>query len=226
MSDEEKTLTDLHVVLNRIYDVMINHPSKYTRTKGIVGEARALLPDSMPKALKKCNKAYKEALSESFVAMRFLEVFGEDTDDLYKNKKAAKLLSKYDEQLEKGEYDDCLKTIDDIAAACDWKKVPQFITVTPVDYTVSEDDPRVSFSVCNMSDCNISIENLTVQPSYVEVDEEPDRTMLMGSSTSFDLRINCPEGRYPVSYTLTYMSNLHRYVKQGTVSITVVEEDD
>ena len=76
------------------------------------------------------------------------------------------------------------------------------------------------------ADCDVVVEMLTVQPSYVRIEEEPDRSVLVGSSTSFDLSVRCPGGRYPVSYTLTFMSNLRRYVKKGTVTITVLEDPD
>lgn len=227
MSDSDtQLLLEINAVVNRTYEVMINHPSPYKRTKELMGEARTLLAGSKAKALKKAGKAYREALGESLVVMRLNEVLGEEHKFVYDEPKTSKLMDKYLEQLANGDYDDAVKTVDKLGELAGKKKIPTFLSVAAVDYKVPEDNPIVSFSVCNLSDKNIVLEMVSIQPAYAHVTEYASSALCVGSSAYFDVKLECPAGTYPISYTLTYTVNLERFTKQGSVSIVVDDEDD
>lgn len=221
MSDlSPAVLAEINYSLRLIHETMLRHPSPYIRTKSLIREARVAVTGNKSSALRKCREAQESALAESMVAIRFDEVLGER--DLIDAPKALKLLSKYDEKLVKGRYDDALDLVDEIAKASGHRKPPRFITVTPLSYCVDESSPEVILSVCNMSDSSIILETTVLQPSFAHLVCPPSRALMSGDSTEMRLRLDgCEAGTYTLSYTITYSVGLERASKRGSISIAV-----
>ena len=221
MSDlSPAVLAEINYSLRLIHETMLRHPSPYTRTKDLVREARVAVTGNKSSALRKCREAQESALAESMVSIRFNEVVGER--DLIDAPKALKLLSKYDEKLAKGRYDDALELVDEIAKASGHKKPPRFITVTPLSYCIDESSPELVLSVCNMSDSSIILETTAFQPSFAHLVCPPSRALMSGDSTEMRVRLEgCGPGTYTVSYTLTYSVGLERASKRGSISMAV-----
>lgn len=224
---ESDTLIEMSIVLGRITDIMDNHPSDYKMARDAVAKAREKVADSPSKALKQCNKAYRYALGESLAVIRFEEIIGDaDIDDFTDDKLVKELYDKYTECIDRGEYDDAVAVAEKIGKKIKGSIPPQILTIVALNYTVPDSDPVIEFSVSNVSDRSAMIETLVVQPSYCHISEYPGTALFSGDSTSFKIKLDCPEGRFPLTYTLTYTVNMERLVKRGTMTAVIEEIDD
>ena len=225
---DTNTLNMMAIVLARITDIMDNHQSEYRMTKDTIAKARAKVADSPKKALKLCDAAYRYALGESLVVIRYQEIIGEvDFDDLRKNNPSIDpILDKYKSFLDIGEYDKALSVLEELGKKVKGSIPPQILSVTLMDYTIPESKPVVELAVTNVSEKSLIVETLSVSPPYCRVVSDPNVALYSGDSTYISIELDCVEGKYPLMYTLSYSVGLDRVVKRGTFSINVIDDEE
>lgn len=227
MSDAD-TLDTISVVLGRITDLMDNHPSDYKMAKESIAQARSKLVDSPKKALKLCDKAYRYALGESLLVIRYGEIIGDTNISGIREKDESvdKMFTRYKENIDVGEYDKALEILENIGKAIKGSIPPQFLTVAVMNYTVPESEPIVELSISNVSEKSIIVNTATVSPSYCKVVSNPNKALYSGDSMSIKIELDCIEGKYPMMYTLTYTVDLQRNVKKGSATINVFDDEE